>query len=87
MIFTGILPIELTNLILEYSGYHRLRNGRYMKQIEEASLFDMAIKIQRMPKITRGYVKIKVTTTTNNIETTLILYNSHSNYNSTSSRL
>ena len=30
------LPIELTNLILEFSGYHKLRNGRYMNQIAEA---------------------------------------------------
>ena len=59
-----------------------------MKQLAEPQLFNMAIKIQMMPKITRGYVKIRVApTTTNNIETTLILYNSHSNYNSTSSRL
>lgn len=84
------LPIELTNLILEFSGYHKLRNGKYIKQIAEDQLFDMDIKIQRMPKITHGYVKIKVaptttTTTTiiNKIETTMILFNSTSNYKST----
>jgi hypothetical protein len=48
----------------------------------------MDIKIQRMPKITHGYVKIKVVPTTNptiinKIETTMILFNSTSNYNST----
>ncbi len=83
-----LLPNELTNLILEFSGYHKLRNGRYMKQITEAQLFDMSIKIQRMPKITHGYVKIKVVPTTNptiinKIETTMILFNSTSNYKST----
>jgi hypothetical protein len=88
MILSNCLPIELTNLILEYSGYHKLRNGRYMKQIEEASLFDMAIKIQRMPKIKNGYVKIRVAPTTkttlkNKIETTMILFYSNSNYKST----
>jgi hypothetical protein len=88
MILPIYLPIELTNLILEFSGYHRLRNGKYIKQIEEASLFDIAIKIQRMPKIIHGHVKIKVvptTTTTiiNKIETTMILFNSTSNYKST----
>jgi hypothetical protein len=88
------LPIELTNLILEFSGYHKLRNGKYIKQIAEDQLFDMAIKIQRMPKITHGYVKIKVaptttiittTTTTiiNKIETTMILFDSTRNYKST----
>ena len=79
------LPIELTNLILEFSGYHKLRNGRYMRQLAEPELFDIAIKIQRMPKIIHGYVKIKmpttITTTTNKLETTIILfYNSPSIY-------
>jgi hypothetical protein len=88
MILPIYLPIELTNLILEFSGYHKLRNGRYMKQIAEPQLFNMAIKIQRMPKITHGYVKIRVTPTitatiTNKIETTMILFNSTSNYKST----
>jgi len=80
------LPIELTNLILEFSGYHKLRNGRYMKQIAGLQLFDMDIKIQRMPKIIHGHIKIRVkptTTTINKIETTIILFNSHSNYKST----
>ena len=87
MIFTGILPIELTNLILEFSGYHKLRNGEYMKQITEVKLFNMDIKIQRMPKIIRGCVKIKMptTTTTNKLETTIILfYNSPSIYKNSS---
>ena len=88
MIFTSILPIELTNLILEYSGYHKLRNGQYMNQIEEVMLFNMDIKIQRMPKIIRGSVKIKMpttTTTTNKLETTIILfYNSPSIYKNSS---
>ena len=88
MILPIYLPIELTNLILEFSGYHKLRNGRYMKQIAEPQLFDIAIKIQMMPKITHGYVKIRVTPTTtatipNKIETTMILFNSTSNYKST----
>jgi hypothetical protein len=88
MILSIYLPDELTNLILEFSGYHKLRNGKYVKQISEPQLFDMDIKIQRMPKITHGYVKIKVVPTTNptiinKIETTMILFNSTSNYKST----
>lgn len=78
----GSLPIELTNLILEFSGYHKLRNGRYMKQIAEPQLFNMAIKIQMMPKIVHGHIKISMPTT-NKIETTIILFNSHSSYKST----
>lgn len=72
----GTLPIELTNLILEFSGYHKLRNGRYMKQISETQLFEMYIKIKRMPKIKYGYVQLRVAPTT----TTMILFNSSYNY-------
>ena len=71
------LPIELTNLILEFSGYHKLRNGQYMKQISETQLFEMYIKIQRMPKIKYGYVQLKMAPTT----TTMILLGLSYNYN------
>ena len=27
------LPAEITDLILEYHGYHRLRNGKYMRRL------------------------------------------------------
>jgi uncharacterized membrane protein len=70
------LPNELTNLILEFSGYHKLRNGQYMKQIAEVMLFEMYIKIQRMPKIKYGYVQLRMAPTT----TTIILFNSNYNY-------
>lgn len=73
------LPNELTNLILEFSGYHKLRNGRYMKQIAETLLFEMYIKIKRMPKIKYGYVQLKVVPTT----TTMILFSSCYDYNKT----
>jgi hypothetical protein len=73
------LPIELTNLILEFSGFHKLRNGQYMKQISEALLFKMYIKIKRMPKIKYGYVQLKVAPTTTT--TTMILLGLSYNYN------
>jgi hypothetical protein len=78
------LPNELTNLILEFSGYHKLRNGKYMKQITETQLFEMYIKIQRMPKIKYGYVQLKMpidTTTTTPTTTTIILLGLNYNHN------
>lgn len=88
MILPIYLPIELTNLILEFSGYHKLRNGQYMTQLSKTRLIKINIKIQSMPKLTNGYVKITVTTAatntntnTNKIETTMILFNSTSSYN------
>jgi hypothetical protein len=80
MILPIYLPVELTNLILEFSGYHKLRNGRYMKQISEAQLFEMYIKIKRMPKIKYGYVQLKVAPTTITT-TTMILLGLSYNYN------
>ena len=48
-----------------------------MKQISETQLFEMYIKIQRMPKIKYGYVQLKVIPT----KTTMILLGLSYNYN------
>ena len=58
--FPSFIPIALTNLILEYSGYHRLRNGKYMKQLTKRRLRKMNTKIRWMPKKTNGYVALKI---------------------------
>ena len=29
------LPLDVLNIILEYSGYHRFRNGKFIKQISK----------------------------------------------------
>ena len=29
------LPIEIINLILEFSNYHKFRNGKYIKQLDK----------------------------------------------------
>ena len=59
-IFPQSLPIDLTNLILEFSGYHRLRNGKYMKQLTKRRLRKMNTKIRWMPQKTNGYVALKI---------------------------
>lgn len=83
------LPMELTNLILEYSGYHRKRNGKYMKQITESNIKAIEEKIQMMPKITRGYVKLDLplrnTRTTE--KTTIILIGPSCDYRKVCGRL
>jgi hypothetical protein len=65
------------NIVLEYTGYHKRRAGKFIKQIEETLLFKMYIKIKRMPKIKYGYVQLKVAPTT----TTMILLGLNYNYN------
>ena len=39
-----IIPNEIMNIILEFSGFHKFRNGKFMKQID---------------KTTRSYRKIR----------------------------
>lgn len=28
------LPIEITNIILEFTGYHKFRKGKYLRQLD-----------------------------------------------------
>ena len=58
--FPSFIPIALTNLILEYTGFHRLRNGKYMKQLTKRRLRKMNTKIRWMPQKTNGYVALKI---------------------------
>ena len=62
-IFPSFVPVDLTNLILEYSGYHRLRNGKYMKQLSKRRLRKMNTKIRQVPRKTNGYVALKISKT------------------------
>lgn len=56
------LPLEIKNIILEFTGYHRLRNGKYIKQIpKNGKLYKkMRRLINRMPEKTNGYVVLKI---------------------------
>jgi hypothetical protein len=62
-IFPSFVPIDLTNLILEFTGYHQLRNGKYMKQLSKRRLRKMNTKIRWMPQKNNGYVALKLSKT------------------------
>ena len=62
-LFPQSLPTDLTNLILEYTGFHKLRNGKYMKQLTPKRLKKMNRKIRKMPQKTNGYVSLKMSKT------------------------
>ena len=62
-LFPQSLPTDLTNLILEYTGFHKLRNGKYMKQLTPKRLKKMNRKIRKMPQKTNGYVTLKMSKT------------------------
>ena len=57
------LPIELTNLILEFFGYHKFRNGKYLKQIDMSSrLIDRLYRELLMrPLMRNGLVILRFT--------------------------
>lgn len=62
-IFPSFVPKDLTNLILEYTGFHKLRNGKYMRQLTKRRLRKLNTKIRRMPQKTNGYVALKLSKT------------------------
>jgi hypothetical protein len=57
------LPIELTNLILEFFGYHKFRNGQYLKQIDMSSrLIDRLYRgLLLRPRMKDGFVILRFT--------------------------
>ncbi len=66
------LPSDITNLILEYANFHKLRNCQYMNQIvtngKEGKLYRRIEQlISRMPKKTNGYVVLKMSETISEI--------------------
>jgi hypothetical protein len=61
-VLTIVLPLEIKNTILEYADYHRLRNGKYMKQISKEGQFYRKIsrRINRIPQKINGTVILKM---------------------------
>ncbi len=67
-----LLPLDITNIVLEYANFHRLRNCQYMKQfIKEGKKGKPYRKIKRlinqMPQKTNGYIKLKMSETISEI--------------------
>lgn len=57
------MPLDIQNIILEYTGFHKLRNGKYMTQLTPNRLKKMNRKIRKMPQKTNGYVSLKLSKT------------------------
>jgi hypothetical protein len=53
-----ILPIELVNYILEFSGYHKYRNGKYMIQLNKSN--PIYALLTNRPKFQDYYVELPV---------------------------
>jgi hypothetical protein len=77
------LPIDLANLILEFSGYHKFRDGQYVKQIDMNSRLVNRLyqALLLRPLMKNGYVILHFTD-----ENCVVLYqtryNIHTGYNS-----
>lgn len=66
------LPLDITNIILEYANFHRLRNCQYMNQIiTNGKKGKPYRKIKRlincMPQKVNGYIILKISETISEI--------------------
>jgi hypothetical protein len=59
------LPTDITNLILEFSGYHKFRrgliNGIYIKQLDIncSQIVEFHARLLTRPRIKNGYVILR----------------------------
>ena len=75
------LPEDIINIILEYSGYHKNRNGKYMKQLHNnLQIYKM---LENKEKIINGRVElfIKYIKRNNYYEKMIILWHNYENNN------
>lgn len=74
------LPLDITNLILEFSGYHKFRrgliNGIYIKQLDVncSQIVELHTRLLTRPKMRRGYVLLRFSD-----ETSIALFYQSSN--------
>ena len=55
------LPIEINNLILEFTGYHKFRNGKYLKQLDVncRQITDLHERLLVRPLMKNGFVILR----------------------------
>jgi hypothetical protein len=55
------LPIEINNLILEFTGYHKIRNGKYLKQLDHScrQIVDLQERLLVRPQMKNGFVVLR----------------------------
>jgi len=55
------LPIEINNLILEFTGYHKFRMGKYLKQLDVncAQIVELQERLLARPQIKNGFVVLQ----------------------------
>jgi len=55
------LPIEINNLILEFTGYHKFRNGKYLKQLDVncAQIMKLQERLLVRPLMENGFVILR----------------------------
>ena len=52
------LPTDITNVILEFSGYHKFRHGKYIKQLDVncSQIVELHERLLARPMMRNGYV-------------------------------
>ena len=78
-IFPDHIPSDIQNVILEYSGYHKLRNGYYARQLclHNKLYTRLQRRISRCPKVINGYVILNFSK-----NTTIVLFDHFENLSS-----
>ena len=72
-----MVPSDIANIILEYTGYHKRRNGQYMKQIQRTTKIYLTF-VRRFNRTishrtaNNGFAILKVSPTTK-----YAIFNSH----------
>ena len=71
------LPIEINNLILEFTGYHKIRNGKYLKQLDVncAQIMKLQERLLVRPSMEKGFVILRF-----NDDSKLVLFYHTYNY-------
>ena len=82
------LPLDITNLILEFSGYHKFRhgliNGIYIKQLDVncRQIVELHTRFLTRPLMKNGFVVLRFTK-----DNCIALYNHTYSYSSYNNRL
>lgn len=75
------LPIDIANIILEFTGYHKFRKGKYLRQLDANSSQIVRLRelILTRPRMRHGFVILRFSDTTE-----IALFNHTYNYLSSS---
>ena len=78
------LPLDITNVILEFSGYHKFRTGKYLKQLDVncSQIVELQERLLTRPWMRNGYVILRFSD-----QVSIVLFHHTNSYISYNNRL